>query len=759
MKYSLIVLFLISTSTLFGQLVWKGEVLLNNHPAIGAIVSIKENKLMQVVDSLGQFNIPLSPGTYTVKIQTFDSKPLITTIDTKDIKDQQRLTYILVMNEQLIEEVVISGNLKEINKLQSTVPVEIYNPVFFKKNPTSNIYEALQNINGVRPQVNCNICNTGDIHINGLEGPYSMVLIDGMPIVSNLSTVYGLSGIPNSLVERIEIIRGPSSSLYGSEAIGGVINIITKSPEKAPHFSLDYFGTSWSEHNVDLGYGQKLGKKWNSLTGLNYFNYDNPIDNNNDNFTDITLQKRISVFEKIAMKRPENRAFSLGGRYFYEDRYGGELNWSPQFRGTDSIYAESIYTKRVELFGNYQLPVREKIFLNASFTSHSQNSYYGTTSFMADQRVFFTQLTYFKTIKRHDFVLGSSYRRTYYDDNTPATATFDSLNPKNNPNLINLPGIFVQDDWSIHDKHKILLGARLDHSDIHGAIFTPRIGYKYMINKSHLIRLNAGTGYRVVSVFTEDHAALTGARETFISEELRPEQSFNVNINYYGTVYFKNGSLFKIDVSPFYTYFTNKIIPDYLTDVNKIIYANSKGYAESMGISINNEFRSSAWKVILGATLMDVSTTENGEKTRQLLTERFTGTWTITYSFQKFPLEIDYTGNVFSPMILPLLGPLDPRPEFSPWYSIQNIQAQYKFSDKFELFVGVKNLLNWTPGKKLPFLIARSEDPFDKNVSFDQDGTPLSTANNPYALTFDPSYVYAANQGIRMFAGFRYLIK
>jgi outer membrane receptor for ferrienterochelin and colicins len=81
--------------------------------------------------------------------------------------------------------------------------------VFFQKNPTANIFEALQNVNGVRP-LNCNVCNTGDIHI-GLEGPYTLVLIDGMPIVSGLSTVYGLSGIPNSLLERIEIVKGPSS--------------------------------------------------------------------------------------------------------------------------------------------------------------------------------------------------------------------------------------------------------------------------------------------------------------------------------------------------------------------------------------------------------------------------------------------------------------------------------------------------------------------------------------------------------------------
>lgn len=88
-----------------------------------------------------------------------------------------------------INEVVISGTMKEVTKLESPVPVEIYTAEFFKANPTPSVFESMQHVNGVRPQLNCNVCNTGDIHINGLEGPYTRVLIDGMPIVSGLSTV------------------------------------------------------------------------------------------------------------------------------------------------------------------------------------------------------------------------------------------------------------------------------------------------------------------------------------------------------------------------------------------------------------------------------------------------------------------------------------------------------------------------------------------------------------------------------------------
>ena len=758
MRYTLLFITIAFLSSFNAQISFKGLIKLEGKPVNNAAIVIKEIDKVIASDSLGYFMLDLKPGTYTIKIQTFDSRPSVFTIDTKNVESNKRYEYELQRNEILIDEVVISGTLREVNKLKSTVPVEVYNSTFFKKNPIPTIFEALQNINGVRPQVNCNICNTGDIHINGLEGPYTMVLIDGMPVVSSLATVYGLSGIPISLVERMEIVRGPSSALYGSEAIGGIINIITKSAEKGPRFSADVYTNTWLETNVDIGIKSKIGKKISGLTGINYFNYSNPTDNNNDNFTDLTLQNRISLFQKFNIKRKNAKAFSIGGRLFYEDRWGGEMNWTSNFRGGDSIYGESIYTNRYELFGNYELPTKEKIILTSSFTQHSQNSFYGIIPFMANQRVIFNQLTWYKHLGRQDFVLGSSTRNTHYDDNTAATSSGDSINPINTPNTIFLPGIFFQDDWAISDKHNLLFGLRYDYSSVHKSILTPRLGYKFMFNKQHLIRINAGTGYRVVSIFTEDHAALTGARKTEITEELKPEKSMNINLNYYGSIYFKNGTSLKIDISPFYTYFTNKIIPDYLTDVTKIIYKNIDGHAENIGISLNTEFRTSQFKFIIGGTLMEVSKTENTVKTRQLLTERFTAAWTISYSFKEFPMDIDYTGNLYSPMKLPLLGPLDPRPSNSPWWSIQNIQFTYKGFKAFEIYTGVKNLLNSLPGKKSPFLIARPHDPFDKLVNFNSDGTAQSSAENPYALTFDPTYVYGPNQGIRIFFGLRYFL-
>ncbi|MEZ0130930.1 TonB-dependent receptor plug domain-containing protein, partial [Flavobacterium sp. LBUM151] len=356
MKNSILILILFTLQFSFAQETTSisGFVSGEGRKIQAANMHLLGTNLKTVTDSLGYYSFEnVTVGDYKIQVTSTGFKPItqrISVIGGQNINQD----FELEDNQNQLNEVVVSGTLKAVKRLESAVPVEVYSPVFFKKNPTASIYEALQNINGVRPQLNCGVCNTGDIHINGLEGPYTLVLIDGMPIVSSLSTVYGLSGIPNSLVERIEIVKGPASSLYGSEAVGGLINIITKNPTNAPVFSADYFTTSYFESNLDLGMKFNAGKKAMSLVGLNYFNYDQVIDKDKDNFTDVTLSERISIFNKWNFLRNNNRLFTIAARGMYEDRWGGDVRWDKKYRGGDEIYGESIYTKRGELIGSYQ---------------------------------------------------------------------------------------------------------------------------------------------------------------------------------------------------------------------------------------------------------------------------------------------------------------------------------------------------------------------------------------------------------------------
>jgi outer membrane receptor for ferrienterochelin and colicins len=643
-------------------------------------------------------------------------------------------------------DVVVSGTMLEVSRINSSIAVDVYTPSYFRKNPSPNIFEALSMVNGVQPQINCNVCNAGDIHINGMEGAYTMVLIDGMPIVSSLSTVYGLSGIPNSMIKRIEVVKGPASTLYGSEAVAGLINIITHNPEDVSRIHFDAFGTSYGEYNLDVASSFKSGKS-KSLIGINHFNYWNPVDNNKDNFTDITLQRRTSLFNKWDFNRKNNLQAGLALRYIYEERWGGEMQWNRSQRGSDEVYAESIFTNRFEVIGNYELPVSSgKLLLDYSYNKHTQDSYYGELPFMATQDVAFTQLRWQKTKGKHQLLAGLPFRYMYYDDDTPGTA--DELG-NNQAMHTYLPGIFLQDEWSLTKKLNVLSGVRYDHHNKHGNIFSPRLALRYRTGENSTVRLSTGNGFRVVNLFTEDHAALSGSRQVIIVNELKPEQSWNINSNFQTSIPLNNGYL-SFDVSAFYTYFSNKIVGDFLSDANSIIYDNLNGYAISKGFSMNMEASfTSGLKIISGATFMDVFQMEENEITNtpdrvpQLFAPKLSGTFAVSYPFHHIGLSIDLTGRITGPMYLPIV-PNDFRPEQSPWFSIINLQLTKQISSSWELYGGIKNLLNFVPENPL----LRPFDPFDRFI----------TENNPNDYRFDTAYNYAPLQGIRGFFGLRFTL-
>jgi outer membrane receptor for ferrienterochelin and colicins len=442
------------------------------------------------------------------------------------------------------------------------------------------------------------------------------------------------------------------------------------------------------------------------------------------------------------------KSSSLAWRYFYEDRWGGELQWNRQYRGTDIYYGESIYTNRWELIGSHPLSGVQNLVVDYSYNHHLQDSYYGTVKFLADQHVAFTQVRWNKNLGKHDLLLGVPFRFIHYDDNTAGTA---ELSGNNTPAQTWLPGIFVQDEVKVSSRFTTLAGLRYDHHNIHGSILTPRISFKYSPSESGVFRLTLGNGYRVVNLFTEDHAALTGSREVVIMNELSPEKSWNVNVNYSKNMVFANGFV-NLDGTLFYTYFTNKIVGDFLTDPDKIIYDNLNGYAVSKGITINADLQlTRGWSALAGVTIMDVYSIDQSadtEKIPQLHAPRFSGILAVSRTSKNSKWMMDLTGQFNGPMELPVL-PDDFRPAQSPFVPLMNFQVTRKLkpaahNHHWEIYGGVKNLFNFIPEHPL----MRPFDPFDKNIDVD----------NPNGYTFDTTYNYAPIQGLKGFLGVRYTL-
>jgi outer membrane receptor for ferrienterochelin and colicins len=344
---------------------------------------------------------------------------------------------------------------------------------------------------------------------------------------------------------------------------------------------------------------------------------------------------------------------------------------------------------------------------------------------------------------------GVSYKHLWYDDNTAVTR---QPGGKNEPEVSHTAGLFAQDEIAMDSAeiHKILLGARVDYNNVYRWVPSPRIAYKWTPSYRFTSRVNLGTGFRIVNVFTEDHAALTGARQVVFEEKITPEQSYNGSLNVVHKQRIGVGSALTSDATLFYYHFTNKIVGDYDTDPAKVIYRNLHGYAFSRGASLNVSLVTPGpFKMTAGVTYNEVRNVRRDSagaemQSVQMNAPAWSGNVLVAYEF-KGGLKTDVTANWYGPQRLPVL-PNDFRPEYSPAFCLLNLQVTKIFSKSAELFAGAKNILNFIP----EYPIMRPFDPFDKKVD---------SADNPNGYTFDTGYNYAPVQGVRFYLGFRYTLK
>ncbi len=735
-----IYLFLIFVLNKLSSQVITGKISYNNLPVKDAIITLNKKNKKTISDSLGNFQI--KTDNHYVVLTVYHTGFLTYTTTFKLITDTN-LNISLSLDTTSLNEIIIEAEKPLLNKKPDAFNTEVYDACVLTSSSASNLFEGVQNINGLRPQLNCNICNTGDIHINGMEGPYTNILIDGMPVIGGIASIYGMTGIPSAIIEKIEINRYPGSVLYGINNIGGTINIVTKKMnDHKKLFNMDYYTSNYMDNSMDLSYGFKRNKM--ALLGAgNIVWFDKIFDVNKDGFTDITLQKRGSLMQKINYTIDSTAQIELLARSLYEDRWGGQTHWNKTFAGTDSIYGEYILTKRLEIIGKVNKSIKKLHFNNHfSYNYHAQDSYYGTLHFTANQQQFYYQSFFSFYLRNIENIMGVALNLMEYKDNTKIMQNSVSYTKWI------VPSIYSEHTIQLNDVTRIIPAWRYDYHNIHGSIFTPRIS-GIMNLKRLTVRMGITSGFRPVQLFSEDHAALTGARKIIIKEQLKPEKSYVGYFNIQHEILTKSRIRIMQDFNTWAVYFTNRIIPDY-SEADKIQYHNlhnqysiNRGISYQISIIIMNNLQ-----MLIGYSLLDNYIKSDSVKTRLFLSEPWSGNWVISYQINK--MKIEYTGNIYGKMKLPLASELDPRPSSSPVFSIQNLQMTYSLK-KLKFTMGVKNLLDFTPDKNIPFLIARSHDPFDKNVLFDNNGIPISTQENPYALTFDPTYTYASMQKRRFF--------
>lgn len=701
----------------------RGEVIeaATGDPVPGATVQILKTNMGSVTNADGYFEFrDLSPGSYTFTIRAIGFKRFAQQIE---IQSDQTLELLIELESATLEldQVVVTGTMRKTYVKDSPVKVSVVKSEQLQQGKISaNIMDLISSVNGLSTQLNCGVCGTNAIRINGVEGPNTAILIDGMPIMGALASVYGLNGISPSIIDQVEVIKGPQSTLYGTQALGGVVNIITKNPATTPTFTADIYAKSTEEGNLNLAYSPKIGRFEGFLSG-NVVRLENYLDKNDDGFNDLVKQSKVSLFGKGTLlgENMEQR-LNVAAKLYSENRTGGVQAFTDDFRGSDQIYGESIYTNRFEMMTDYRpAGLNEQLRISGAVTFHDQDSYYGTDWYEAKQGIYFGQAIWDQTIGDHFKMLsGTSLRYETYNDNTPATS--DGVDRR----LI--PGIFSQGELIIDDV-TFLGGLRIDHHSEHGYVTAPRLTAKFSPTDLMTFRASAGTGFRVVNVFTEDHAALTGSRDVVFNDDLEPEQSKSITASLEQIIPFGVNPM-TISLDGFYTHFSNKIIPDYDQDPNLIIYENLDGFSITRGFSIDldQNFTAVPFSYNASITIMDVYSDENGEKLALTYAPDYTGSFGATYDIRSLATSLGYNSNLVGPKRMPNNYVEDfGRVEWSPVFSTHDLKITKEFTNVnnesgigFELYISVENIFDYT-----------------------QD-SPLVDAGNPFGSDFDTIYTW-----------------
>jgi len=631
----------------------------------------------------------------------------------------------------LSDPVVVSGNREATYVKDLPVKVEVIGTARLHAVRSIDFTAACEYTPGIKVQNNCGVCGTNDIRTQGLPGQYSQVLINGHPIVSNLGMVYGLMGIGTASIRQIEIVKGPGSVLFGPEAVGGTINIIMRSPREMPPLSIDAQVASNQEHHLMLAGAKRWESTATSLTG-DYAGSYLRRDRNGDGFTDAPLFRRLTLMNQWNGSLG-GWTFDLTGRYYHEDRFGGEMEWRKERdRGGNGVYGESITTHRQELFGGVERRLSDRLTATAhiSETYHHQDSHYGTTWYRAEQAIAYADAMVAARLgERGRLTVGGAYRFERYDDNTSATAGQGDLT-ESTPSLYHLASLFAEGQMAVADPVTVMLGLRYNHHNLQGSIWQPRVAARIALAEGSTLRLSAGSGFRAVNIFTEDHAALSGARRLVIEEELRPERSINGSVSFIQDLDF--GDQFaRLTLDGFQTRFSNQIIPDYDSDPRSVIYRNLDGYSMARGVEAGLDYQFAfPLRAALDYEWLEAYQVAEGRRSAIKFNPAHRLFWSLDYDWEEPGLDVNLVGKWVGAQALPEFPEPFPRSGRSEPYAIWNLQASIRLGVA-ELYGGVSNLFDY-----------RQE-------------SPLVDPGHPFGEYFDTSYVYGPLEGRVMFVGVR----
>lgn len=476
-----------------------------------------------------------------------------------------------------IDEVVISSTRTNSRIEDLPIKVEVLGQEDMKEESgikPGNVASILGDLSVIHIQNTSAVNGNNAIRMQGLDGKYTQLLRDGMPVYEGLSGNFGVLAIPPLDLKQIEIIKGSVSTLYGGGAIAGMINFIAKTPGKEPELTVLLNHSTLKENNVNTYYAQRWKK-----TGLTLFagaTTQNATDVNKDGFSDVPRVRQYTLHPRFFWYINPNTTLVTGYTGTIEKREGGDMQVLSHNRDSLHQYTESNNSNRHSIdlqFSRRQLGGGTLTIKGAGSFYHLENTE-GTFALNGNQRNLYAEAAYNKKSGRHNWVMGVNttnelYRKASGDSSVINDYTYSTT------------GFFAQDGFDITKRLMAEAGIRADHHNVYGWYLLPRLALVYKPVNGLSVRLSAGTGYKTPVIFTSQTQNIAYKDLLPLSSGMEAERSTGINFD---AVYHTSWGPVDVtlDQALYYTYIAHPILPDLRSD-GKILLQNQPYAVKSLG--------------------------------------------------------------------------------------------------------------------------------------------------------------------------------
>ena len=724
---------------------YRGQISYKDQGIPFAQVYLQGSSKGSVASEEGEFSLTAPEGTYTLIASAQGYQRFQQEISLR--KGMPLLQIELIPDALGLDEVVVSASRNRIEKRSTPVVVSTLKANLFEAVQSTNLSDVLGFAPGVRVETNCQNCGFTQVRLNGLEGPYTQILVNNKPVFTSLISVYGLEQIPTNTIERVEIVRSGGSALYGSNAIAGTINIITKDPiqdrwEISSNLGIINGSTLDRQLNINTALVADNVKSGISLFGA-YRNRDE-FDANGDGFTELVRLTNNTFGTKFFVRPSDYLKLTVDATAIKENRRGGDrLNLPPQFTditeqldhntffgGVQAEIHNKAYTQKIDLYSSASYTDRDSYYggLGGGRTqqdSITANNAFGTTQDLAwISGIQFTQ----KIAAKDQLTTGIEYSVNRTEDGIPG---YNRLIDQTVQSL----GLYAQYEWKLSPAFDVLSGFRLDRIAVDGLYtlgdlnrsidnplwaLSPRLTLSYKVNEQFKLRGGYARGFRAPQAFNEDiHISSVGGEPQFVllSENLRTEYSdaFTASMNFTSVQNLRQwdvlleGFLTRLS-DPFTTVSTGAVLANgsILEEVRNGQGAQVYGTNFELGFSPNPD-----WIFQLGGTLQTsqydepqaLYEPEEGASDPAVLIDEFVripklyGFINTTWKPSEF-FTADISGQYTGPMTIPRVINADGALALnrSPAFFDVNLKLETHFDIQEDFMItlstGVKNLFN-----------------------------------------------------------------